>query len=109
MVLGRNPSPSAALGQGCGGPRMPPSGIVNMVHLLTTVVPPLAGLLSFFAISVGSFLSLLANGSAGERSPHIGHLPLLKAGAAVAASSNKVKLGVPGPRPCAAVARATAT
>jgi len=31
-----------------------------MVHLLALIIPPLVGLLSFFAISVGSFLLLLA-------------------------------------------------
>jgi hypothetical protein len=36
-----------------------------MVHqLLALIIPPLVGLLSFFAISVGSFLSLLASSKA---------------------------------------------
>jgi hypothetical protein len=36
-----------------------------MVHqLLALALPPVMGLLSFFAISVGSFLSLLASGKA---------------------------------------------
>jgi hypothetical protein len=37
-----------------------------VLHLLTLIIAPLVGLLSFLAISVGSFLLLLASSSDGR-------------------------------------------